>query len=239
MTRESKDEALNTAEPMTVIARTKSSLAAIIRTDVNTPEDIAKLKAKTQLKQFLAGESGSIKDSDIVYQILQPGDKANIHDDDAPRHVSQIDFHGQLIELNPKKMYIVAMNSNSVQPEQAYYLREQLREAGIRAGVLLATPSDQPVMFLDEHPLELGDDDRQQQRINAREALAEAQNNLQQAARQFISAHAQIIEQLELQQSEKQAEAFSELFVAIEKSYDAAEDPINADQMAQQKGLES
>lgn len=223
-------------EPMTVIAWTKAPLGAIIRTSPTVPEDIAKLKAKSQLKQFLANESEGIKDENVVYEILKPGEDSHFDRNLPPRHISAIDFQGQIIELSPKKVYIVAMNANSVQPDQAFYLREQLSEAGVKAGVLLATPSDQPVLFIDEHPVELGDGDRQEQRMNARNQLVEAHNALQQAARALVSAEMEVLDQLGLAAPEEQAKKFSDLFVAIEQAYDAAEEPINADQMAQQLG---
>ena len=234
---ETEDQPL-TDKPMTVIAWTKSPLGAILRMDPKVPHDIAKQKAKTQLKMFLANESEAIKDDNIVFEILEPGDNSNLDQKQPPRLVSAIDFQGQIIELNRKKAYIVAINSEDVPPEQAYYIMEQLSEAGIKAGVLLASRSDQPVMWIDEHPLELGDGDKQSKRINAREQLAIAQNELQTAARKFISANAEILEQLELQQPTEQADAFNNLFVTIEQAYDAAESPINADQIAEQNGLE-
>lgn len=232
-----EDDAPLTKKPMTVIAWTKSPLGAILRMDPDVPEDIAKLKAKSQLKQFLANESEAIKDENIMFEILQPGENSELDQKQPPRLVSQIDFQGQIIELNRNKVYIVAVNSEAVQPEQAYYIMEQLSEAGVKAGVMLASRSDQPVMWIDEHPLELGDGNRQEQRTNARNALVNAQNEMQTAARKFISANAEMLEQLDLQQPPESADAFSNLFVAIEQAYDAAEAPLNADQIAEQNGL--
>lgn len=233
-----EDEAPLTKKPQTVIAWTKSPLGAILRLDPDVPEDIAKLKAKSQLKQFLANESEAIKDENILFEILQPGENSELDQKKPARLVSQIDFQGQIIELNRNKVYIVAVDSESVPPEQAYYIMEQLSEAGIKAGVMLASRTDQPVMWIDEHPLELGDGDRQEKRANARNALVEAQNKLQTAAREFISVHAEVLEQLDLYKPTQRIDALSNLFVAIEQAYDAAEEPINADQIAEQNGLQ-
>ena len=234
---EEEGEAPLTDKPMTVIAWTKSPLGAILRMDPKVPHDIAKLKAKSQLKQFLANESEALKDDNIVFEILEPGENSNLDQKQPPRLVSAIDFQGQIIELIRNKVFIVAVDSYAVQPEQAYYIMEQLSEAGIKAGVMLASRSDAPVMWLDEHPLELGDGSQADKRTNARNALVEAQNEMQTAARKFISANAEALEQLDLQQPPEQAEAFSNLFVAIEQAYDAAEAPLNADQIAEQNGL--
>lgn len=139
------------------------------------------------------------------------------------------DIEAKIIEIDPSKFYIVEFDANEITPDQADYIRNQLKEAGVLQGLIVGSQGGKNIKLIDGK-VELGDGFRSMRRINARTILVDAHNAIQMAAREFISAHAEIMDQLEIdEQPAGQAEAFSNLFVAIERAYDAAEDPINQD----------
>lgn len=86
-----------------------------------------------------------------------------------------------------------------------------------------------------DRTVDLGDEDRKQQRANARDALKEAQHELQQAAQRLVSTTTEICQSLDLTPSKDSAAAFSDLFVTIERAYDTVEEQLNNDLAAQQR----
>ena len=86
-----------------------------------------------------------------------------------------------------------------------------------------------------ERTVDLGGEDRKTMRANARDALKEAHHNLQQAGQRMVSAHTEICHELGITPGKDAAAAFSDLFVTMERAYDAVEEQLNNDLAAQQR----
>ena len=88
---------------------------------------------------------------------------------------------------------------------------------------------------MNDRPAELGDEDRKQQRANARDHINEAYNALQQAGKGLVGAHAEICDALGLTPGKDAAAAFSDLFVTMDRVYETIDNQLNASMAADQR----
>lgn len=212
------------SESITVVAWLKRQPAGLVQITDRDALAKAKAEAKEHLQTFMRTQSGILQDSEVEYQVLRPGEET-----DSEYHKSLV-INGQVISIDPSQFYILELDSEKVEPHQVDYIREQLAEAGVRAGVIIGSKGGESVQ-----PVELGDGPRAEQRMNARNALAEAHDNLQQAARRLVGAQADICNDLGLTPGKDSAAAFSDLFVAAERAYDTVEEQLNKDLAAEQR----
>lgn len=136
-------------------------------------------------------------------------------------------------EVDPAKYYVLELDSEKIEPHQVDYIRQQLADAGVRAGVIIGSRGGEAVQAI-----ELGEGPRAEQRMNARNQLAAAHDALQQAGRRLVGAQADICNDLGLTPSKDSAAAFSDLFVSMEHAYDTIEEQLNNDLAAEQRAKE-
>ena len=144
--------------------------------------------------------------------------------------MKKLEINGNVFEIDPNKYYVLELDSEKVEPHQVDYIRQQLAEAGVRAGVIIGSKGGESVQVI-----ELGDGPRAEQRMNARNQLAEAHDALQRAGRGIVNAQAEICNALGLTPSKDSAAAFSDLFVSMEHAYDTIEEQLNNDLAAEQR----
>lgn len=148
------------------------------------------------------------------------------------KHDSQV--IGQIEEIDPAKFYMLELDSEKIDASQVGYIQQQLTDAGVKAGVIIGSRGGQAVS-VNEHPTELGDGPRAEQRMNARVQLSDAHDKALQAGRELVGTHLAVCETLGMNNTKITAAAFQDMLYAIDAAYDATDAQLDDDIKAQQR----